>query len=263
MVRSRYVLALLVATACTDQRPAFECRAHDDCTHATADGVCEPTGYCSFPDASCSSGRRYGEHASDDVAELCVDDCETALVDMDFDDGVIDTAAWLIYGDVAATQGALACVLGEGAVAADTYVGIQTRAPIDLGNGRVVVEVLDTVDPDTNAQTTLHAFSDDTTGLSVKQENGSLRCQLSDGTTSTVLSSVPYDRTEHRFWQLRTADGVVYWETSPDGARWVTHVMRSVAGFRSDAVHVGIESGTYQPESAPGRSIFDNLRACR
>jgi hypothetical protein len=53
-----------------------------DCTSANA--VCEPTGYCSFPDTACASGRRYGELGGP-FAELCV--IEAAV------DAAIDTPA--------------------------------------------------------------------------------------------------------------------------------------------------------------------------
>ena len=35
--------------------------------------MCEPTGWCSFPDASCSAGSRYGAFAGDGLANTCVD----------------------------------------------------------------------------------------------------------------------------------------------------------------------------------------------
>lgn len=43
-------------------------------------GTCESSGYCSFPDPDCSSGQRYGDHASAELAGTCVelDDASTA-----------------------------------------------------------------------------------------------------------------------------------------------------------------------------------------
>lgn len=37
------------------------------------DGACEPNGFCSFPDADCLSGSRYGEHAGAGLANTCVE----------------------------------------------------------------------------------------------------------------------------------------------------------------------------------------------
>ena len=50
---------------------AFTCAAEADCMRGGEVGVCEPTGFCSFADGSCSSGRRYGE-LSGNLANQCV-----------------------------------------------------------------------------------------------------------------------------------------------------------------------------------------------
>lgn len=42
---------------------AFACSDDDACTRDGSAGTCEPSGHCSFPDGSCASGQRYGEHA--------------------------------------------------------------------------------------------------------------------------------------------------------------------------------------------------------
>ena len=39
---------------------------------ACAGGVCQPEGFCSFPDESCDSGQRFGEFAGDGLAGVCV-----------------------------------------------------------------------------------------------------------------------------------------------------------------------------------------------
>lgn len=63
------VLALAIACA----RPgAFVCEDASDCNDGSFTGMCQPNGYCSFGDASCDSGQRYGDHAPDDLAGTCV-----------------------------------------------------------------------------------------------------------------------------------------------------------------------------------------------
>ncbi len=44
---------------------------------AGAVGTCQPNGYCSFPDAECPSGQRYGELAGGGFAGLCVEETGT------------------------------------------------------------------------------------------------------------------------------------------------------------------------------------------
>lgn len=60
---------LLGGPSCTDQ--AYACNADDQCVSGDALGVCEPSGFCSFPDGTCDSGRRYGAHAGE-LAHACV-----------------------------------------------------------------------------------------------------------------------------------------------------------------------------------------------
>jgi hypothetical protein len=51
---------------------AFVCAADSECAGGGSQGVCEPTGFCSFSDEECSSGRRYGEAAGGGLANTCV-----------------------------------------------------------------------------------------------------------------------------------------------------------------------------------------------
>ncbi|MBA3398048.1 MAG: hypothetical protein H0T89_35815 [Deltaproteobacteria bacterium] len=52
-------------------KPRFECASTGDCASSSGPGVCEPDGFCSFTDASCPSGRRYGD-LSGPQANQCV-----------------------------------------------------------------------------------------------------------------------------------------------------------------------------------------------
>lgn len=49
----------------------FVCSTDVDCTQAEG-GRCEASGACSFPDAGCPTGRRYGEAGNPQVAGTCV-----------------------------------------------------------------------------------------------------------------------------------------------------------------------------------------------
>ncbi|MCA9710303.1 MAG: hypothetical protein KDK70_30975 [Myxococcales bacterium] len=51
----------------------FLCQSDGDCQTREGPGQCQPTGYCSFPDDSCDSGQRYGDHAGGALATTCVD----------------------------------------------------------------------------------------------------------------------------------------------------------------------------------------------
>ncbi len=53
---------------------SFACETSAQCSG----GSCEATGYCSFEDGTCASGRRYGQRADPIYAGKCVDDQATA-----------------------------------------------------------------------------------------------------------------------------------------------------------------------------------------
>lgn len=74
-------LLLGVVGGCSSDNE-FQCLEDSACSNDGIEGVCQPTGYCSFPDPSCESGYRYGELA-DAFAEECVpvEDGSTGTVD--------------------------------------------------------------------------------------------------------------------------------------------------------------------------------------
>ncbi len=51
----------------------FVCESDEQCRTSGDDGLCQPTGYCSFPDGACASGQRYGSAAPGTIAGECVD----------------------------------------------------------------------------------------------------------------------------------------------------------------------------------------------
>lgn len=53
---------------------AFECASASDCQDAGVEGRCEDSGFCSFPDATCPSEHRYGDHAGGGLGGMCVPD---------------------------------------------------------------------------------------------------------------------------------------------------------------------------------------------
>lgn len=60
-------LAICASAGCTTSS-SFECAGDSDCG---SDGRCEVTGFCSFPDAGCESGYRYGDLA-ESLSNQCV-----------------------------------------------------------------------------------------------------------------------------------------------------------------------------------------------
>lgn len=63
-------LLLCIGLAGCEVDDAFSCQSNAQC-FADGAGVCQPSGYCSFPDEDCDSGQRYGE-LSGPLAKICV-----------------------------------------------------------------------------------------------------------------------------------------------------------------------------------------------
>jgi hypothetical protein len=63
---------VLAGDACTQR--VFECSGADNCISRGVQGVCEASGFCSYPDGECPTGQRYDEFAGDGLAHECVPD---------------------------------------------------------------------------------------------------------------------------------------------------------------------------------------------
>lgn len=58
---------------CTPQSD-FQCVSDENCTAEGEGGICESNSFCSFPDDTCESGRRWHDRASSTLASVCLDD---------------------------------------------------------------------------------------------------------------------------------------------------------------------------------------------
>jgi hypothetical protein len=79
----------VVALGC-NTTPEFVCQSSDQCVDGELRGTCETTAFCSFPDSSCGSQRRYGELAAPELAGQCVD-ASSLVANGTCDD---DTSSW-------------------------------------------------------------------------------------------------------------------------------------------------------------------------
>jgi len=63
---------LLGLVGCVEPQSEFRCEQPCECRRGDERGTCEPTGFCSFDDTECRSGRRYAVGASAELAGECV-----------------------------------------------------------------------------------------------------------------------------------------------------------------------------------------------
>ncbi|MEM6295878.1 MAG: hypothetical protein AAGA54_31695 [Myxococcota bacterium] len=72
--------ACLVLALAGCRSASFECASDDACKADGVQGWCEPLGFCSFPDDTCPSGRRFGDQSENDLAGMCVQPTEPGPV---------------------------------------------------------------------------------------------------------------------------------------------------------------------------------------
>src|SRR5258705_13110740 len=65
---------LVLASGCANRDP-YPCASSDQCLNGAVVGVCEATGFCSFPDTDCPGGRRYDPYAGAGLGGTCVSPC--------------------------------------------------------------------------------------------------------------------------------------------------------------------------------------------
>lgn len=92
---------------------AFACDGNSQCG---ADGLCEPQGYCSFPDLDCASGRRFGEGSSN-VSGACV-----PVTPGEGSSSADSTATGSAGGSGVTTAGPIGTTTGEGSSSTNTPV---------------------------------------------------------------------------------------------------------------------------------------------
>lgn len=57
------VFAIAIATGSACKRFDYHCTVDDQCVTDDILGTCEPEGWCSYPDSTCDTGKRWGPQA--------------------------------------------------------------------------------------------------------------------------------------------------------------------------------------------------------
>lgn len=114
----------------------FLCEGDAGCQQGDVSGVCQASGYCSFPDDECPSGQRYGAHAGGELADTCVEpelltgDPSTSTADAGPDAGP-DTDPPVTSTTSSPTTGVDGPVTTEPVDASDTLPGSSTSGMSD------------------------------------------------------------------------------------------------------------------------------------
>jgi hypothetical protein len=74
LVTTIALASTLALAGCTQAITSFACTDNASCRNGSDVGTCQPNGACSFADASCTSGQRYGAASGTGIAGVCVGD---------------------------------------------------------------------------------------------------------------------------------------------------------------------------------------------
>lgn len=172
-----------------------------------------------------------------------------------YDDGVLDD----LFRS-AGTAGAIEERDGVIAFAArESYTDARrvSRFAVDLRGSAAVIEVPRTLEADKGKQTYLALDSADGSGLWMGRLGNDLRLEVRDGEAQSS-NSTSYDAGLHRWWRIAERQGVVSFDTGPDGVSWDTQYQAPAPVFVQSAyLTLGI-SDDGQGE-LPREAQFDNL----
>lgn len=76
-------MLIAFAASCACSPSVFGCVDDSGCAGSEEGGFCEPSGFCSFPDDACPSGRRYGEFSGQGLGGICVDAADSGTSQAD------------------------------------------------------------------------------------------------------------------------------------------------------------------------------------
>ena len=203
------------------------------------------------------------------------------IVSDDFNDNSIDTAKWdpnnLFTGstdtNVPIAETAKRLRIGPllQNVNGFSYRGIRTVNTYIFNDAYAYVELVQAPAFNTNADAMFSVGSDFNDCYRIYVSAGNLiglrRTQIGRGAIETILFSIPYDTTNHRFLRIRNDAGNLHMDTAPGTGgvpgTWTQQYSEIWDPLISTAAIIfELKAGTSQVEAnAPGRVIFDNFVA--
>jgi hypothetical protein len=173
-----------------------------------------------------------------------------------FNDNVTHATRWFTFGQVQeVNQRVEIRPPGTGQL----FSGYITQTGYDLTNSFVKLEV-QPLRPVTGALTFMVVqLNEGTDELFLSTENGLLACsETVGGAPEVVLSEIPYEPAQHRWWRIRENSGTTYWEASGDGKDW-TVLFSKANPFALTQVRIGFGAGTYLVVPTPGLALFESF----
>jgi hypothetical protein len=188
-----------------------------------------------------------------------------------FDDGSIDSVKWTSYteasGAIAETGGNIQYTLA--ANTDGSWAGIYSKKQYDFTGKSVWVEVKNAATGDSWLDLTLSIeqlpivdnFFSIGIDCSGNNDHGGIpgvEAVLELGGQDTVLASLTYNSSVHKFLRMRESGGIIYWDWSTNGSDWTNWYSRSNP-FPVTNLYVVLDDYEYSGSTAPGVHTFDNF----
>jgi hypothetical protein len=135
---------------------------------------------------------------------------------------------------------------------------ISSVSTYDLTGNYGYLQVIEVPNAETNANAELRIFTDSDNWFRWVYEEGRLFAQYKKAGLVSSLVDLTWLAADYRFWRIREASGIVYWETSSDAQEWVIET-QVTHGMTITAMKVLIAAICYKDETNPGNFIVDNF----
>lgn len=181
--------------------------------------------------------------------------CPAGTLRDDFNSGTVgdEWGASYISGNCSYGESSGHVTFSLTAAAAEECV-LRSATAFDLSNDAVFTEVVSATGL-AQTYTILRAAIPSGDAVEVAINGTSLQCGELIGGTYMTTCSLPYDAVAHRFLRLRGSDGMLAWETSPDGTTWTTRGT-AVPPIPLDAVWLSVGAGTTGVPAAATTAVF-------
>jgi len=140
--------------------------------------------------------------------------------------------------------------------------GYLSAAAYDLVGSQLVLEVAKMLAVDSPA-TAFLKLTDETNqhGVELRQAAGQLQCRRWQAGVSSSLGETTWDPVAQRFWRIAESEGLVRFQTSPDGGAWTTRCSANTSSVDVDDVEIAIGVGQPGPvaSGAPGTFEVESL----
>jgi hypothetical protein len=230
----------------------------------------------SYSNTGLAAGMRYyyriratngnGDSPYTTVAEAVTFNNSASMLIDDFNDNVRDPAKWIVGTLTLIPQDSAVTALEQNGRLEITpltntngghYNGYRTVNTYDFTNSQVAIEVIQKAGGGTNTAFSIGLSPNDNYRF-ILQNSYIFYDSWVGGVQSLAYES--YSPTNHRWLRIRhdQASNTINWETSADGNGWT--LKRSLTpAFALTAASIELASGSWQPEAAPGKTIFDNF----